>query len=486
MSTHYEAIIIGTGFAGIGMAQALLAEGISNFVLLEKQHDVGGVWRENSYPGAACDVPSHLYSFSFEPKPDWTHRYARQGEILAYLQHCAHKYGATERTRFGAEVKRADYDEATRQWTVELSTGQHLSARLLISAVGQLSRPALPALPGMESFAGPSFHSATWRHDVDLRGKRVGVIGTGASAVQFVPTIAPDVAKLSLFQRSAPYLLPRMDRRYPAWEQALYRRLPWLQALSRARLWVFYDLRAIAFTRWTSLMRVAGLLPFRMLLKKQVADPALRVRLTPDYPIGCKRLLVSSNYLPALTRPNVELVTERIEAVVPEGVRTADGRVHACDALIFGTGFAATEFLAPMEIRGSGGHSLNEVWAGKPGAYLGISVAGFPNFFMLYGPNTNLGHNSIVYMIESQVRHVMRCVREMRGSGASRVEVRSDAVKTSVDEVQQGLKHTVWQGCKSWYLNESGYNPTNWHSFCFSYRWQALREKLGSVYEFQR
>lgn len=472
------ALIIGTGFGGLGMAIALRKAGLDDFVLLEKQHDVGGVWRDNSYPGAACDVPSHLYSFSFEPNPNWSRVFATQAEIHNYLRHCADKYQLRPHIRFGAEVAQASYDEYRALWTVTLSDGQQLTSRLLITATGQLSRPALPKLEGLDSFKGRSFHSAQWDHDHPLRGQRIAVIGTGASAIQFVPAIADEVASLKVFQRSPAYILPRPDRAYSEGERALLSRLPWLMKLLRARIYVQYEARALGFTRFKGLMTLAAGRPFRKLLKQQVRDPALRRQLTPDYPIGCKRILLSSEYLATMSKPHLTLVTEGIRRITADGVETTDGRHHAVDTLIFGTGFAATEFLAPMRITGRGGIDLNEAWQGGAQAYLGLTVPGFPNLFMLYGPNTNLGHNSIVYMLESQIAHVLRCIQAMQQRQADTIEVDAQHYAHFNAQVQQRLTSTVWNGCKSWYVDATGHNSTNWPGFTWSYRWLTRHTSL--------
>ncbi|MGU7784706.1 alpha/beta hydrolase fold domain-containing protein [Burkholderia sp. PU8-34] len=474
------AIIIGAGFAGIGMAIALQRAGVHDFAILERAHDVGGVWRDNSYPGAACDVPSHLYSFSFEPNPGWSRTFAPQPEIHAYLRHCTRKYGLARYLRFGAEVAHARYDEPHALWRVTLTDGTTLSAALLVSGTGQLSRPALPNLPGMETFRGRAFHSAHWDHAYPLAGKRVAVIGTGASAIQFVPAIADTVKTLTVFQRSPAYLMPRPDRAYRPWERALFRRLPWAMKLHRASIYIRYESRAIAFTRFNGLMKFAVGRPFRQLLARQVPDAALREQLTPDYPIGCKRILLSSDYLAAMSKDNVELVTQRIRRVTEHGIETADGTHHPVDAIVYGTGFAATEFLSPMHITGRGGLDLNDAWRRGAQAYLGMTVPGFPNFFMLYGPNTNLGHNSIVYMLESQIAHVMRCVRAMRRAGATAIDVDARRYRRYNVHVQQRLAGSVWSSCKSWYVDASGHNSTNWPGFTLSYRWLTRYSGLAA------
>ncbi|NKF22105.1 flavin-containing monooxygenase [Solimonas marina] len=477
-------VVIGAGFSGIGMGVALRRAGIEDFVIVERATDVGGVWRDNHYPGAACDVPSHLYSFSFEPKADWTHVFARQPEIADYLRHCADKYGLLPHIRFGTAVRGAQYDEATQLWTVRLADGHQLVTRLLVSGVGQLSRPALPSIPGIEDFQGHSFHSADWDTRYELAGKRVAVIGTGASAIQFVPAIAPQVASLTVFQRSPAWMMKRPDRPYRAIEKRAFAEIPALAKLHRLGIYLKYESRALAFTRFKSLMKPAVALPFHRLLRRQVQDPALRRKLTPDYPIGCKRILLSSDYLAAIARPNVELVIDGIRRVTATGVEAVDGRHHQVDAIIYGTGFAATEFLAPMTITGRAGVDLNAAWRDGAAAYLGMAVPGFPNFFMLYGPNTNLGHNSIVYMLESQIAHVMRCIAQMRDSGAATVEVKPERHTRYNARVQQRLGATVWNGCKSWYVDANGHNSTNWPGFTFSYRWITAHRSL-QAYRFE-
>lgn len=479
-SAPLDAIIIGAGFGGIGMAVALQKAGLGEFLILEKQHDFGGVWRDNTYPGAACDVPSHLYSFSFEPNPTWSRVFAAQAEIHQYLVRCAEKYKLRSKIKFGCEVASASFDEHRAVWTVTTAHGPVFQTRHLITATGQLSKPAHPKLEGLDLFEGRAFHSAHWDHAYDLSGKKVAVIGTGASAIQFVPAIADKVRELTVFQRSAAYILPRPDGAYAAWRKALFAKLPWTMKLHRARIYLQYETRAISFTRIKSLMQLAVGLPFKALLRRQVADRGLRERLTPDYPIGCKRILLSNDYLATMARPNVRVVTEGIRRVTPTGVETMDGRHHQADAIVYGTGFAATDFLAPMRITGRHGTDLNEAWRQGAQAYLGMTVPGFPNFFMLYGPNTNLGHSSIVYMLESQIAHVIRCFQAARKAGAQTVEVDADRYTRFNVRVQARLRATVWQGCKSWYVDQNGHNSTNWPGFTFSYRWLAKRASLGA------
>jgi len=475
-----DAIIIGAGFAGIGMAHSLKKRGITNFVILEKAQTVGGVWRDNVYPGAACDVPSHLYSFSFAPNPAWSRMFAVQSEIHAYLERCADAEGIRDHVLFGAEVASATFDERADCWTVRTADGGELSARLVISAVGQLSRPAIPRLPGSSELTIPAFHSANWPNSIPLEGKRVGVIGAGASAIQFVPAIADKVGHMTVFQRSAAYVMPKPDRAYSARERRRFATSRWAMRRHRLSIYLRYEARALAFTRFKGLMEIAAGRPFRKLLARQVSDPALRAKLRPNYPVGCKRLLLSNDYLATMARPDVELVTEGIQRLTPRGVETSDGEVREFDVLIYGTGFAATEFLSPMRITGRDGIDLNRAWSAGASAYLGLTAPGFPNFFMLFGPNTNLGHNSIVYMLESQVAHVMRCLDRMAAIQASRIEVSSDAFARHDARVQARLAQTVWTGCQSWYVTEQGRNTTNWPGFTVSYRWLTRCRSLDA------
>jgi len=480
----WAVLIVGAGFGGLGMAIALARAGEPAVLLLEKGDDVGGVWRENTYPGAACDVPSHLYSFSFEPNPHWSRTYSPQAEILAYLRHCADKYAVREKIRFGCEVTGAAFDAATSLWRVEWRDAQgharEAHARVLVSAVGLLSRPAIPRLPGLETFRGPVFHSAQWRHDVSLADQRVAVIGTGASAIQFVPQVARTAAHLTVFQRSPAWILPRPDRAYSERERRRFARWPWLMAAHRALIYAAHDARAVGFTRLSWLMAIVGGLPARRLLKRQVPDAALRARLTPRYPVGCKRILISNDWLPTLARPDVALVTDAIEAVTPTGVRVAGGREIAADAIVLGTGFAASEFLAPMSIRGRDGRGLNEAWSQGAQAWLGITVPGFPNFFMIYGPNTNLGHNSIVFMLECQVAHVMRCLRKLREEGGRTIEVATPPFERYNARLQQRSRQTVFAGCTSWYVDANGRHTVNWPGFTTTYRWLTRHAGLGA------
>ena len=472
-------LIIGAGFAGVGLAIQLQKRGIDDFLVLEKAASVGGTWRDNHYPGAACDVPSHLYSYSFEPKTDWSRKFAPQAEIVAYIQHCVDKHQLAGKIRCNTEVASAEFEQASGLWRVIGKDGEHYLAQALVSACGQLNQPAYPRIPGLESFAGEAFHSARWNHAYDLAGKRVAVIGTGASAIQFVPEIVPKVQHLTLFQRSAAYVISKPDRAYKRWELALLRRWPWLQQIDRGLKYVQHEVRALAFIHFPVLMKLFQF-SFQRHLAAAIADPERQRQLQPDYPLGCKRILISNNYFPALAQGNVEIVNQAIQSITPHGVVTADGREHPVDALIYGTGFAATDFLAPMQIKGLGGVELNQAWRDGAEAYKGISVNGFPNLFLLYGPNTNLGHNSILYMLESQFAYVLNCLDALQQQGLRYMDVKPQVQQRFNQHLQQVIRHSIWeQGCTSWYKNAAGKNTNNWPGFTFTYRQQTRHLELA-------
>jgi cation diffusion facilitator CzcD-associated flavoprotein CzcO len=460
--------IIGSGFGGLGVAIELKRAGYTDIVLLEKGEEVGGVWRENTYPGAACDIPSPYYSFSYEPNPRWPRRYSSQPVILDYLRTVADSYDVRRHIRFGTEVTAADFDASARKWTVHTSTADRIEVDVLISAVGQLSRPSWPKIDGRESFDGPAFHSAQWDHDVDLAGKRVAVIGTGASAIQFVPEIQPAVAKLSLFQRTPPYVVPRPDTEFSALHQKVFTRAPLTELAERAGWWGVTETMGVAFLYSKALSKVVEGVA-RAHLKHQVKDPALRAKLWPDYPVGCKRILFASNYFPALQQPNVDVVTDRIQRVEPTGVRTDDGVLHEADVIIYGTGFTATDFLAPLKIRGLGGQDLREQWSTGARAYLGISVPSFPNLFLMYGPNTNTGSGSIVFFQECQARYIRQAVDHLHRTGQP-IAVRPEVEAEFDRQTQARLVNGVWSQCSNWYRDASGRVSTNWPGTQTEYR----------------
>ena len=464
-----DVAIVGAGFAGIGMAIALKKAGSASFVVLERARDVGGTWRDNDYPGCACDIPSMLYSFSFEQRQRWSRIYPLQSEIWDYLRRCTDKYGIRPHIRFESELREARYDEGSATWTVRTQR-ETLRTRVLITGLGPLNKPAIPALPGIERFGGVLFHSSQWNHAFDCAGKDVAVVGTGASAIQFVPELAPRVRRLSVFQRTAPWIIPKLDGPVGPLQQALRRFVPFYAWTVRKLIYWLLELRAYGFTIDPRQLAVAEKIAQRH-LERQVPDPALRRALTPDYRLGCKRVLLSNDYYPALQRDNVELVTAPIAEVRERSIVTADGVERPIDALILGTGFQATSGVAPVAIYGRGGLELNEAWRNGIEAYVGITVAGFPNFFMLVGPNTGLGHNSVVFMIEAQVRYVMSALAYMRSKKVDALDVRSDVQLTFNRALQRRMSRTVWaSGCKSWYLDERGKNVTLWPGFTFVYR----------------
>ena len=473
--------IIGAGFGGIGLAIALRRAGYDDITIYERSDGVGGTWRANTYPGAACDVPSHLYSFSFEPNPNWSRAYADQHEILAYLERCVDKYDLRRHLRLRAEVASARFDVAHSQWNVELASGERRAFTILVSACGQLNRPAYPVIVGSDAFLGPQFHSSGWDHSVSLAGKRVAVVGTGASAIQFVPEIARCVEHLDLYQRTPPYVIARADVGYPRWMRGAFAAFPRLQRISRAVQYVAHEARALGFTRFLWAMELPRRGALRH-MRRTVTDVALHAKLEPDYPLGCKRILISNDYYPALSRANVTLVTERIERITAHGLRTADGTERTADVIIYGTGFHATDFLVPMRITGPDGVDLQTAWREGAEAFLGISVAGFPNFFLLYGPNTNLGHNSIVYMLESQIRYVLSCV-EALARGARALDVRADVQAAFNARLQRRMRQTVWsRGCTSWYQTAGGKHTNNWPGFTFAYRRATRRVALQNYH----
>jgi cation diffusion facilitator CzcD-associated flavoprotein CzcO len=472
--THPRIAIIGSGFGGLGAAIRLKQQGIEDFLIFERANDVGGTWRDNTYPGCACDVQSHLYSLSFAPNPNWTRSYSQQPEIWAYLKRCAQDFGVLPHIRFEHEVREAAWDERAQRWQIETSQGRY-SASVLVMASGALSNPAMPELPGLERFRGAAFHSARWNHDYDLAGRRVAVIGTGASAIQFVPEIQPRVSQLHIFQRTPPWIMPRRDRALGARSRQLFRRWPLAQRATRAGIYVFREFFFLIF-RHLRLSKLVERVALRH-LKQSIADPALRAKLTPAYAIGCKRILVSDDYLPALARPNVELVTTAIAEVREHSIVDVEGTERPVEAIIFGTGFQVTAQPLAKHIRGGDGRTLAEVWAGSPQAHAGTTVAGFPNLFILMGPNTGLGHNSVLYMLEAQIEHLLAALSYMRQHGLGAMEPHPDAQAAYVADVQKRMRGTVWTagGCASWYLDRTGRNSTLWPDFSWRFRRRVAR-----------
>ncbi len=474
----YRVVIIGAGFGGIGMAIELQQAGIEDFVVLDRGDDLGGTWRDNSYPGLTCDIPSQLYSFSFRPWR-WSRRFPARDEILAYLHALVAEHGLGPRLRFGHGVAAAEFDERDAVWDLTLDDGTTLQAAAVVCAVGQLGHPVLPDIPGRDEFAGPSWHSARWNHQVDLAGLRVAVVGTGASSIQFVPEIAEVAAHVDVYQRTPPYVLPKADRPYRDAELAMFDRLPALRKADRLRIFLYGELLTSGLVLSPKLL-AGPMALWRRQLRTQIADPELRARCVPDYVMGCKRVVFSNDWYPALARPDVDLVTDRIERIVPEGVVTADGTARPADVIIYGTGFQATQFLTPMQVSGRGGTRLHEAWQDGAQAYLGITVSGFPNFFMLYGPNTNLGGNSIIYMLEGQIGYVLGAIRALEEHRLAWLDVRPDVQDAFSSWVQSASRKSVWEsGCHSWYTTASGRNTNNWPDHTFLYRYRVRRFDLA-------
>jgi cation diffusion facilitator CzcD-associated flavoprotein CzcO len=469
-ATSTDVIIVGSGFSGLGMAITLRRAGRDDFVVLEKAAELGGTWRDNTYPGCACDIPSHLYSLSFAPNPDWSQAFAGQREIQAYLRKCAADHGID--VQYNSEVVRARYDDENATWTVSTTAGREYRGRVLVMAVGPLHVPSVPALPGAEAFAGPRWHSARWRHDVDLAGKRVAVIGTGASGVQIVPEIAPVAARVDVYQRSAPWIIPRNQRVFEERTKDRFRRRPALRQAYRRRIYWRLEAAAIGFT-WPRFMAGPEFLARRH-LRRQIADEGLRARLTPHYRMGCKRVLLSDDYYPTLTRANVDLVTDPVAEITPAAIRTADGTVRGTDVIIYGTGFDVVDTPRRLDIAGARGTHLREAWRDGIQAYLGTAVTGFPNLFFLLGPNTGLGHNTVVFMAEAQMRYILQAIARL--DSVRSLEVRPERQAAFNAEMRRRLPSTVWTagGCTSWYLDEKGTNRTIWPGFSWRFA-QRLR-----------
>jgi cation diffusion facilitator CzcD-associated flavoprotein CzcO len=482
--TEADVVIVGTGFSGLGMAIELLEQGRRDFVILEKATEVGGTWRDNTYPGCECDVQSHMYSFSFEQNPDWTRAFSPQPEIWDYLRGVAKKYDLYSYIRFGQEMTGARWDAEEHRWHVVTSGGDEFVGRYLVNGVGVLHLPQIPDLAGIENFRGEKFHSATWNHDYDLRGKRVAVVGTGASAIQFIPRIASQVAKLTVFQRTPPWVLPKPDRAIPGWSRKLFRTAPALQTAYRDLLYWSLEARAIGFNGNLGLMKLAQTLAKRA-IERSIKDPELRSRLTPDYVLGCKRVLISNDYYPALARDNVDVRVDGVAEVREHSVVDAAGVEHEVDAIIFGTGFHVIDAFENLEITGEGGRNLAKEWAAEGmRTHLGITVAGFPNLFFLLGPNTGLGHNSVVFMVESQTRYVAEAIELVERSQAAALVTRPEVQERFNVRVQRKLAKGVWTrgGCRSWYLDAQGVNRTLWPGFTWRY-WLATRKVRPADFE---
>jgi cation diffusion facilitator CzcD-associated flavoprotein CzcO len=459
----HEAIIIGAGMSGLLAAIKLDEAGLRDWVIIDKATDIGGTWHENVYPGSGCDVPSHLYSYSFAPNPHWTRGYSLQAEIKQYFKDTAAKFGLMDRIRLNIEASGARYDDSSATWTVTLKSGETLIAPILILGCGQLNKPAFAPIPGRERFAGAQFHSALWDHSIDLKGKRVGVIGSGASAIQFVPHVVRDAAQMTMFQRSANWILERKDKDIPTWLRKAFAAIPPLRLAQRGLIYALQD------TFWPIFEKPGEKQAQKVkqmaldYMHSIIADPDLRAKMTPNYEIGCKRILVSDDFYPALARPNAHVETGGIAAIEPGGVRLADGGFSPFDVLIWGTGFDTHHFIAPLTVTGSGGRKLADDWKDGAEAYRGVSVTGYPNMFILYGPNTNTGHISIIFMVEQQVNYVMQAIARLKGRRGAFVDVKPEAQAAYNMDMQARLEASVWaSGCNSWYRAASGKIPNNY------------------------
>jgi cation diffusion facilitator CzcD-associated flavoprotein CzcO len=471
---HARVGIVGAGFSGIGMAARLRRDGIDDFFILERSDELGGTWRDNTYPGCQCDIPSPLYSFSFAPNPEWTRMFALQPEIRDYLHRVADDHRVVPHIRFGHEVHGAGWDSEAKRWRLETSQGP-FSADVLVGAMGGLSEPARPEIPGLDDFEGAVFHSAQWDHDHDLAGERVAVIGTGASAVQLVPEIQPLVERLHLFQRTPVWVMPNADRPMTEFERRLFRRVPAAQRGLRTLIYLIQEGTVVGTIFNRRLLELFQRIAQRH-LERQVPDPELRAKLTPSYTLGCKRITMSDTYFPALTRPNAEVVTEPIAEVTERGIRTADGDLRELDTIILATGFRVLNNPGFAAIRGRDGRSLLETWGGSPRAYLGTTVPNFPNLFFLVGPNSAGGFNSIIFTSESHINYVAQCLREMDRAGVAAVEVRPEVFEAFSRETEERLAESVWNagGCASWYLDANGRNCVWWPDFMWRL-WQRTR-----------
>ncbi|MEU6641977.1 NAD(P)/FAD-dependent oxidoreductase [Saccharomonospora sp. NPDC046836] len=482
-----EVVIVGTGFSGLGMAIQLRKEGRDDFVLLEKAGDIGGTWRDNTYPGCACDVQSHMYSFSFEQNPRWSRSFSPQPEIHEYLRRVAAKYDLRRFVRFGQDVTGARWDPDENRWHVATAGGVEVVGRFLVAGVGALHLPQVPGLAGIERFRGRAFHSAAWEHDYDLRNQKVAVIGTGASAIQFVPHIAGEVTRLTVFQRTPPWIMPKPDHVMPEWAKELFARVPVAQRAYRNLLYWLLELRAVGFNREPRLMRLVQKIAKRH-IDRHISDPVLREKLTPSYVMGCKRVLISNDYYPALNRGNVEVITDGVTEVTERGIIDTSGREHEVDAIIYGTGFHVTDAFDDLDIIGTGSRNLGKLWSAEGmQTHKGITVAGFPNLFFLLGPNTGLGHNSVVFMIEQQIRYISEAIRLVESRGAAALDVRRDVQAEFNDDIQRKLEHGIWTrgGCTSWYLDAKGVNRTIWPGFTWRY-WLQTRNVRADDFELIR
>ena len=479
---HVKVVIAGAGFSGLAMANRLKESGRSDFVVLERAEEVGGVWQLNTYPGCTCDVPSHLYSLSFAPNPEWSHTYSPQPEIREYLRRTADRFGLRSHIRTGVAVQSATWSAPDSRWTLQTSVGTY-TCEVFISAVGPLTEPSWPDVPGLDRFEGTLMHSARWDHDLDLRGKRVASVGTGASAIQYVPRIADQVAQLHVFQRTAPWVMPHGNRSIHELERTLYRSVPAVQKLVRQGVYWARELLILGLAKQTRLLGVFKQVS-RVHMNRAIADPELRRKLTPEYDVGCKRIVPSNEWYPTLAKANVELIAAGLAEVRGRTVVGADGTEREVDVIILGTGYHVTDIPFAAHVVGTDGRRLQETWAGAPRAYLGTSIPGFPNFFMLLGPNTGLGHSSMVYMIESQVDHVFAAMQARERATSAVIEIRPDAHARYNRALDERMRTTVWElgGCQSFYIDATGRNATIWPDWTWRFRRLARRDP-GDAYQ---
>ncbi|MEV7397643.1 NAD(P)/FAD-dependent oxidoreductase [Aeromicrobium sp. NPDC092404] len=472
-----DIVIIGTGFSGMGAAMKLRKAGREDFVVLEKAHDVGGTWRDNTYPGCECDIPSHMYSFSYELNPEWSKSFSGQEEIWAYMRKVADEQGIRPYITFGVEVTGASWDEDRSVWTISTRSGEDYEARVVIAGVGGLHIPNVPEITGADTFEGPRFHSAQWDHSVDLKDKKVVVIGTGASAIQFIPIIAQETQKLTVFQRTPPWVLPKKDRPTPEWRKKLFATVPGATRAYRNLLYWGLEARAIGFNGHLNVLPVAEKIVKRY-LEKKIPDPELRAKLTPDYRLGCKRVLQSNTYYPTFLRDDVELSTDGVKEIVADGVIDGNGVKHEADIIIYGTGFHVIDAFDYLDIKGRNGVDLATQFRDQGvETYMGMTINGFPNLFFMLGPNTALGHNSVVFMIEQQTKFIIRMLDEMDRRGAVSAEPTQAAQDEFNEEVQRLVEKGIWTqgGCTSWYLDSQGKNRTIWPKFTFQYWWETRK-----------
>lgn len=472
----YSAIIIGSGFSGICLGIQLKAKGIHDFIILEKATELGGTWRENTYPGAECDIPSALYSYSFEPYPYWEYKWSHQPQILEYLKHCANKYEILPHINFQKELTAAEWNEEKGIWKVTTKDGSIFYSKTFTTAIGQLHHPSTPNFKGKDTFEGVAFHSAKWNHNIPLNHKVVGVIGTGASASQFIPQVAQEAKQVIVFQRSPNWMLPKQDRLYKEWEKNLVRRFPFLLKMYRLKIWLLGGAMFFLMKNKNQFFRKIFQWKTKRYIRKSIDDPELRKKLVPKYPMGAKRVLFSDDFYPSINQKNVSVITSPIQKITPSGIQTSDSVIHPMEVMIFGTGFKTNPFLIGLDIKGKNGITIQEVWKDSPKNYLGITVNGFPNLFMMYGPNTNLGHNSIVIMSEAQANYIVQCVEEMKKNNWKSLEVKKEVLEKYHDSIQQRLRKMIWTKIEtSWYQSKNGDIPNNYPGRTMEYMRRTKR-----------